>query len=121
MEVIREPRPTKVYVLQKIPERTPELEPSQFSSRLLNGQRGNFKVAGGELRDLALMLQRELDRNVLDETGLEGRYDFELHWDIRNPISVLDFVRDKLGLELRPRVREIEHLIVRSIERAMTW
>ena len=99
----------------------PEREPAVFSSRLLNGTRGRFKVTGGELRDPALMLQRELDRPVLDETGLEGRYDFELHWDIRNPVSVLDFVRGKLGLELRPQVREMEHLMVQSIERARTW
>jgi len=121
VEVIREPRPTKVYVLQKTPEGMPDLQSSEFSSRLLNGKRGNFKVTGGELQDLARLLKRALDRPVLDETGLEGRYDFELHWDIRNPISVLDFVRDELGLELRPQVREREHLIVRSIERAKTW
>ena len=121
VEVNREPRSTNVYVLQKIPERMLELESSEFTSRLLNGRRGNFKVTGGELRDLARLLKRELDRPVLDETGLEGRYDFELSWDIRNPISVLDFVRDELGLELRPQVREMEHLIVQSIERAKTW
>ena len=120
VEVNREPRPTKVHVLQKIPERMPELKSSEFSSQLLNGKRGDFKVTGGELRDLARLLKRELDRPVLDETGLEGRYDFELHWDIQNPISVLDFVRDELGLELRPQVREMEHLIVQSIERAKT-
>ena len=121
VEVIREPRPTKVYVLQKTPEGMPDLKSSEFSSRLLNGKRGNFKVTGGELRDLARLLKRELDRPVLDETGLEGRYDFGLLWDIRDPISILDFVRDKLGLELRPQVREMEHLIVQSIERARTW
>ena len=121
VEVNREHRPMKVYVLQKALERMPVMEPSEFSSRLLSGKRGNFKVTGGELRDLALLLQRELNRPVLDETGLEGRYDFELHWDIRNPISVLDFVRDNLGLELRPQVREMEHLIVQSIDRAVTW
>lgn len=120
-EVNREPRPTKVYVLQKIPERPPELEPSEFTSRLLSGKRENFKVTGGELRDLARLLKRELERPVLDETGLEGRYDFELHWDIRDPNSVLDFVRDELGLELRLQVREMEHLVVQSIERAKTW
>ena len=121
VEVNREPRSTKVHVLQKISERIPELESSEFTSQLLNGKRGNFKVTGGELGDLARLLKRELDRPVLDETGLEGRYDYELLWDIRNPISVLDFVRDELGLELRPQVREMEHLIVRSIERAKTW
>ena len=121
VEVDREPLPVKVYVLQRIPERVPELEPSEFTTRLLNGKRGNFKVTGGEMRDLARLLKRALARPVLDETGLEGRYDFGLHWDIRNPISVLDFVRDELGLELRPQVREMEHLIVRSIERAKTW
>ena len=120
VEVNREPRSTKVHVLQKIPERTPELESSEFTSRLLTGKRGNFKVTGVELRDLARLLKRELDRPVLDETGLEGRYDFELLWDIRDPISVLDYVRDELGLELRPQVREMENLIVQSIERAKT-
>ena len=121
VEVKREARPTKVYVLLKTPERMPRLEFSEFSSRVLSGKRGHFKVTGGTMRDLVRLLQRELDRPVLDETSLEGRYDFELLWDTRNPISVLDFVRGKLGLELRQQVREMEHLFVRSIERAMTW
>lgn len=121
VEVKREARPTRVYVLQKAPEKMPGMESSEYSSRVLSGKRGHIKVTGGELRDLARLLKRELDRPVLDETSLEGRYDFELLWDTRNPISVLDFVRDKLGLELQPQVREMEHLIVRSIERAMTW
>ena len=121
VEVKREARPTKVYVLQKTPERMPGLESSEFSSRVLSGKRGHIKVTGGRLRDLARLLQRELDRPVLDETSLEGRYDFELLWDTRNPSTVLDFVRGKLGLELQPQVREMEHLFVRSIERAMTW
>ena len=121
VEVEHEARPTKVYVLQKTPERMPGLEPSEFSSRVLGGERGHIKVTGGTMRNLARLLQRELDRPVLDETTLEGRYDFELLWDTRNPISVLDFVRGKLGLELQPHVREMEHLFVRSIERPTTW
>ncbi|MDE0164763.1 MAG: TIGR03435 family protein [Bryobacterales bacterium] len=121
VEVKREARHTEVYVLQKTLEKMPVMKSSEFSSHLRSGKRGNFKVTGGELRDLARLLQRELDRPVLDETGLKGRYDFELLWDIRNPISILDFVRDNLGLELRPKVREMEHLIVQSIERAVTW
>ena len=121
VEVKREARPTKVYVLQKTPERMPRLESSEFSSQVLGGKRGQIKVTGGTLRDLVHLLQREVDRPVLDETNLEGRYDFELHWDTRNPIPVLDFVRGKLGLELRPQVREMEHLLVQSIERATTW
>ena len=121
VEVKREARPTKVYILQKTPERMPGLESSEFSSLVLGGKRGHIKVTGGTLRNLARLLQRELDRPVLDETSLEGRYDFELLWDTRNPISVLDFVRGKLGLELRPQVREMEHLLVQSIERATTW
>ena len=121
VEVKHGARPTKVYVLQKTLERMPGLEPSEFSSRVLGGERGHIKVTGGTLRNLARLLQSELDQPVLDETSLEGRYDFELLWDTRNPISVLDFVRRKLGLELQPQVREMEHLFVRSIERATTW
>ncbi len=121
VEAERETRPTNVYVLQKTAERMPRLEFSEFSSLVLSGKRGEFKVTGGTLRDLARMLQSELDRPVIDETGMEGRYDFELIWDTRNPTSVLDSVRGKLGLELQPQLREMEHLLVRSIDRATTW
>ena len=121
VEAKREPRPTEVYVLEQTPGRMPKLESSEFSSLVLSGIRGQMKFTGGTMRDLGRLLNRELQRPVLDDTNLEGRYDFEVCWDIQNPTSVLDFVRDQLGLEPRPQVREMDHLFVQSIERAMTW
>jgi uncharacterized protein (TIGR03435 family) len=42
---------------------------------------GNLRVRNGNMSDFAQMMQaRVLDRPVVNQTGLEGRYDFTLQW-----------------------------------------
>jgi uncharacterized protein (TIGR03435 family) len=121
LSAIREVRPKEVYVLGAIPGRRHKLVRSAFDSRVLGGKRGHMKVSGGTTQDLVRLLERELDRPILDETGLDGRYDFELRWEPQNPSSLMDSARSVFGLDLVPAVREMEHLVVKSIERLSTW
>jgi uncharacterized protein (TIGR03435 family) len=45
------------------------------------GAMGNLRVRNGNMKDFAQMLQaRVLDRPVINQTNLEGRYDFTLQW-----------------------------------------
>ena len=34
------------------------------------------------MADLALILQLHVDRPILEQTGLKGRYDFKLQWTL---------------------------------------
>jgi uncharacterized protein (TIGR03435 family) len=42
--------------------------------------RGHLKGTHVPMRFLCVHLSRQVDRTVVDETGLTGRYDFELNW-----------------------------------------
>jgi bla regulator protein blaR1 len=49
--------------------------------------RGHLKGTHVDMRFLCVHLSRQVDRTVIDETGLRGNYDFELNWipDSRSP------------------------------------
>ncbi len=108
----RETREVDALVLVAPNGRTPALRGSEGGGSALSG-RG--KIEGNmALSSLAWMLEHELGRLVVDETGIEGNYDFELTWDPDDPDSVFAAVREQLGLELRPAKRPIEFLIVEA-------
>ena len=41
---------------------------------------GRLKGTHVDMRFLCVHLSRQVDRTVIDETGLNGNYDFELNW-----------------------------------------
>jgi len=67
-----------------------------------------------------------LDRTVVDQTGLTGRYDFSLEWvqednnrdgaEIAGP-AFLDALREQLGLRLQSTKAPVEVLVVDHVER----
>jgi uncharacterized protein (TIGR03435 family) len=74
-----------------------------------------------------------IDRIVLDRTGLTGSYDFELKWTARPPgvpagpgvpppaaieeVSLFTALEDQLGLKLEPQRASLPVLVVDSAER----
>jgi uncharacterized protein (TIGR03435 family) len=60
-------------------------------------------------------LERGLGRPVIDETGLEGVYDLEVHGDARNTEEFIRMLREQTGLVLTPATRSIEILTLRSL------
>ena len=85
------------------------------------------------MADLVAMMQRAMmDRPVVDKTGLQGRYDFDLEWAPdetqfggelpRAPVDaqaapLFTAMRDQLGLELKPTRGPVSTLIVDGAER----
>jgi uncharacterized protein (TIGR03435 family) len=77
----------------------------------------------GSLTDL---LRFNAGRTVIDETGLTGRYDFELHWTPDNtpessPLiggpSIFTAVEEQLGLKLEPSNAPLDVLVIDSIQK----
>jgi uncharacterized protein (TIGR03435 family) len=83
-------------------------------------------------------VSRELGRQVIDRTGLTGKYDFTLTWqpfstergavdvspDSMRPTnldsagpSIFTAIQEQLGLKLKPTVGPVEVLVVDHIER----
>ncbi len=64
---------------------------------------------------LARFLEGRLQRIVVDETGLQGKYDFELPCDMSKPEAVTTAVREQFGMELTQARRAVELMIVEKI------
>lgn len=77
---------------------------------------GKLKFVNGGTLSLALFMRRQLNKEVVDETGLTGRYDFELTWEPGSAESLLQAVRQRLGLNIETRRRPVEFLMVTRVQ-----
>lgn len=114
------PREIEVFVLESAPGEPHRLKASSSTSTRW-GQPGNFTGIALSMGGLASMASQNLRKPVLNETGLSGRFDFELLWDISDPDSLVHAVRSQLGLRLSPGRRPIDHLVIDSLKVPVTW
>ncbi|HTX38988.1 MAG TPA: TIGR03435 family protein [Bryobacteraceae bacterium] len=92
---------------------------------LIDGRaRGKFPDAGVNM--IANLLQGQLHSPVIDDTGLTGKYDFDLFWDTR-PASAADngpdlvtAVQQQLGLRLERKKALVDVVVVDHAERTPT-
>jgi uncharacterized protein (TIGR03435 family) len=64
---------------------------------------GNLTAVGQTMADLATYLGQNADRPVVDRTGVEGRFDFDLEWSAENlNAGLFTAVQEQLGLKLEP-------------------
>ena len=95
-----------------------------------------MRAGGQTIESLARNLSSNLNRQVVDRTGLKGLYDYELQYGLGQqaglsttpaggttpaaPIddgpSIFDAVRD-MGLKLEAERGPVEHLVIDSVER----
>ena len=93
---------------------------------LENGGERTIRMANANMGDLALMMKVFLDRPVIDQTGLNGRYDFQLKYtydelrtvpDANAAPSVFTAVQEQLGLKLEPVKAPAYVLVIDKIEK----
>jgi uncharacterized protein (TIGR03435 family) len=105
------PATKPVYVLRRRkgqPALLASTRPEQYS---FGG--GAFAMQGERLERVRGYLENELDRPVVDETGLTDRYDVAFAVQQENLKSSLSKALDKLGLEVVEATREIKLLRLR--------
>jgi uncharacterized protein (TIGR03435 family) len=95
--------------------------------------RGRLVAGNAGMADLATFLQRYvMDRPVVDETGLAGRYDLELRWtpdqsqfNGQSPVaadtpsaapSLYTAIQEQLGLRLQATKAPVEVLVIDHLE-----
>lgn len=101
---------------------SPEALPTQSGGG--NGGERARKFTNNSMADFALGMQSFLDRPVIDETGLTGKYDFELKWtpdetDGNDPHAapgIFTAVQEQLGLKLEPTKGPADVLVIDHVE-----
>lgn len=107
-------RESRIYTLTlattgpKIPPSTGPLPGSQTNYR--------WVLPHIDIDTFAHRLSRELDRPVIDKTGLAGFYSVTLEWGPDGP-SIFTAIEEQLGLKLTASKEPIQVLIVESAER----
>lgn len=90
---------------------------------------GEFSGQGIGLSGLATRLSSIVHRTVIDKTGLDHEYDFDLKWtpeehngpggdaDAEAGPSVFTALQEQLGLRLQSTKGEVQTLVIDSVER----
>jgi hypothetical protein len=103
-------------------EPSPEADLSAMRSAMLRVSQGSVRGGVGmnsidnslTMEELCQMLESGLDRPVVDETHLTGRYVFKVHSDAVSTRDFLCILCDKLGLIVTTQRRDVQVLTVRQ-------
>jgi uncharacterized protein (TIGR03435 family) len=127
----REKRELSIFAIT-VAKGGPKLEASKAGPNDMLDQTGNNNGAEQEWRftnnsigDFAQMMQNFLDRPIVDETGLKGKFDFKLKWstndapnnDPNTPPGLLTAVPEQLGLKIEATKGQAEVLVIDHVER----
>jgi uncharacterized protein (TIGR03435 family) len=114
VKVERQTRDVDVLVL-KAPDGKPGVLTETVSSggSMSSHNKGQFKLIGGSMGQLASMLESELHKVVLDETHLTGKYDIQFKYDSSAPGGLLEAIRKETGLIIESAQAPVEFLVVR--------
>ena len=79
-----------------------------------NSASGGIVGTTRSMADIAQGLVLYAERRVLDRTGLEGRYDFELRW---SDVSFFTALQEQLGLKLEAARGPVDVVVIDHVER----
>jgi len=130
LKVHREMKVMSVYALvvgRGGPKFKPSAPEAVFSLSSGGSRAAHMTVVAGSMQQLVEHLSNApgVDHPVIDKTGLAGKYDYELKWNLQYDASASDLeipsifaaVQEQLGLKLEPRKASIEVLVVDHAER----
>jgi uncharacterized protein (TIGR03435 family) len=136
LKIRRETRDLPVYALvvgKNGPKLTAAADATQCEGHGCFGiGKGSFSAKGATMPWTAKVLNRIMDRPVLDKTQLSGNYDFVLHFDpstASSPMmaavttedssqgSIFTVIQEQIGLKLDPRKEPVEVLVIDHVER----
>ena len=93
---------------------TPEL----LREAIAAGSIGGISIWNGRIEEFCHLLEQGLDRVVVNETALTGRYDIQLNETQTSTSEFLERLRTELGFVLTPGRRDVTMLVVRPSTRA---
>jgi uncharacterized protein (TIGR03435 family) len=132
LAVHKETRESAMYELN-VDKNGPKADALKESSGTLGiSFRGNVMSSnGGDMHELVLLLSSQLQKPVVDKTGLTGKYDFTLRWateqlslvpgtptgDPDKSPSIFTALREQLGLHLDSTKGPLEVLVIDRAEK----
>lgn len=98
------------------------------------GKEATLNSNGTGMANLATMLSNQLNRVVLDETGLKGVYSFTLKWTPENVVmngvpapdtepldtsgpTIMTAIQEQLGLKLESKKAPVDSINITRIEK----
>jgi uncharacterized protein (TIGR03435 family) len=127
LAVHKETRESAIYELH-VDKNGPKADALKESSATFGiSFRGNVMLSnGGDMHELVLLLSSQLQKPVVDKTGLTGKYDFTLRWateqlslvpgaatgEADKLPSIFTAMREQLGLRLDSTKDPIEVLVI---------
>lgn len=124
----REQREIPVYALT-VAKGGLKLEKSKSDPNALPNQngngKGNMRFQNTTMTTFLLGMQDEFDRPLVDQTGLDGHYDFTLRWtpdgvpagDADAPPGMFTAIQEQLGLKVSPVKAPANVLVIESAQK----
>ena len=124
----RETKDAAIYALV-VGKGGPKLKPSTEGQFSIRRGRGHLELRHASMKTLTRLLGDsseggEMDRPIVDMTGIEGLFDITLDWtpdasalSADGGPSILTAVQEQLGLRLEPRRSPVEGIVIDHIER----
>lgn len=103
VKVLQRIKDTDAKLMESKPETTPT---SSYSGKGLS-----MKASG--VATLADFLENQINKTVIDETGLTGLYDLDIPWYNETPKQIHEELR-KIGLQLVEAERKIKVLVIKD-------
>ena len=107
----------------------PKLQPNKGAP--FHGMIGNSEIRfwNESIRSFALIFETPVERPIVDRTGLEGTYDFDLNFapedtpsnpaDSKLP-DIFTALQEQLGLKLVPQKVPVEYLVIDHVDKIPT-
>lgn len=94
-------------------------EPIISMRTLIKASQGEVTVQNGPTAAVAGFLSQQLDRQVLDKTGLTGNYDLTFHWTPgeSQSESITAGLEEQLGLKLDASQAPVRTLTIEQVEK----
>lgn len=97
--------------------------PEELLDQTGNGR--EWTLTNNSMPDFAGFMQSMVDRPVVDQTGLQGRFDFTLKWtpnemqtsDPNAPPGIFTAIQEQLGLKLEAAKSPVDVLVIDHAER----
>lgn len=125
----RESKPIKAYVLE-VGKNGIKLEKGDGQEAKTGGGRGSIVAINSTMDHFAEVLARQVDRPVLNHTGLAGVFNLKLQWTPESfsavkPVdnsavdgpSLFTAIQEQMGLRLRSQKEPVDVLVIDHAER----